>query len=133
MNAAKKLTILDSVYNRLMHGIHIDMICFILIALSQVRICRPFPPLRSDNLDMKDAQCAETKDERKISYHVISRLDAMGVQKGRFWPLEFILFSKVAKFAVKIGKSSLFCIQYFFLCDSQFLRYDRFCIFSFLT
>ena len=37
--------------------------------------------LRSGHLDIKDAQCAKYKDGRKISYHIISRLGAAGVQK----------------------------------------------------
>ena len=37
--------------------------------VSQLRICRPPPPsLKSGHLDIKDAQCAETKDVLKKSY-----------------------------------------------------------------
>ena len=32
------------------------------------------PSLRSSHLDIKDVQCAETKDVLKISYQIISRL-----------------------------------------------------------
>ena len=60
-------------------------------------------PLRSGHLYIKDAQCAETKDELKISYHIISRLGVMGVQKGRFGRLKIQLSSTVAKFAAKFG------------------------------
>ena len=59
-------------------------------ALSQLRICRnpPLPLLRSGHLDIKDAQCAENKDGRKISYQIISCLGATGVQKGHFGRLQ---------------------------------------------
>ena len=40
-----------------------------------LRICRPPPlSLRSGHLDIKDEQCSENKDGRKISHHIISRL-----------------------------------------------------------
>ena len=39
-------------------------------------------PIRNVHLDIKDAQCAETKDVLKISYHIILRFGAMDVQKG---------------------------------------------------
>ena len=55
------------------------------------------------HLDIKDAQCAETKDVLKISYHIMTRLGAMGVQKGRFGRLKIQFFSKVAKFSGQIG------------------------------
>ena len=57
------------------------------------------PPLRSGHLDIKDGQCAETKDVLKISYHIISRLGTVGVQKGRFGRPKIKFSSKVAKFA----------------------------------
>ena len=41
------------------------------------------PLLRTDHLDIKDAKCAKKNDGRKISYHLISRLGAAGVQKER--------------------------------------------------
>ena len=39
------------------------------LVVSQLRICKSIPPplLRSGHLDIKEAQCAETKDGRKIS------------------------------------------------------------------
>ena len=37
------------------------------------------PPLRSGHLEIKDAQCAENNDGRKISYHIIPRLSGDGV------------------------------------------------------
>ena len=45
------------------------------------------PPLhlRSDYLDIKNAQCAENKDGRKTPDHIISRLGAGIVQKRRFF------------------------------------------------
>ena len=52
-------------------------------------------PLRSGHLDTED----ENKCGRKISYHIISRLGAMGIQKGRFECLKIQLSSQVAKFA----------------------------------
>ena len=51
-------------------------------------------PLRNGHLDIKDAQCDENKNGRKVSYHIISRLGAVGVQT---FP------SKLAKFAGKVG------------------------------
>ena len=55
-----------------------------MLAVSQLRICRPPPPVRSGHLNIKYAQCAENKDGRKISYNITSRLGTMGFQKGRF-------------------------------------------------
>ena len=63
----------------------------------QLRICRPPPllyPLRSGHLDIKDAQCAETKDVLKMSYHIISRLGIMGIQKECFRHPKFNFFLK---------------------------------------
>ena len=57
------------------------------------------PPLTSGHLDIKGAQCAQKSDGRKISYHIISRLGAMGIQKERFGRPKIQLFSKIAKFA----------------------------------
>ena len=60
----------------------------------------PLPPsLRSGQLDIKDAHCAKKNYGRTISYHIISRLDAADVQKGRFWHPKIQLSSKGAKFA----------------------------------
>ena len=61
------------------------------------------PPLRSGHLDIKHAQCAETKDVLKISYHTISRVGAVGVRKGCFGHPKIRFSSKDAKFAEKIG------------------------------
>ena len=36
------------------------------------------PPLRSGHLDIKHAQCAETKDVLKKSYHIITRFRVIG-------------------------------------------------------
>ena len=57
-------------------------------------------PLRCGHLDIKDAQCPNKNDGRKFSYHIISRLGATGVQKGRFGRLKVQLSLRVAKFAV---------------------------------
>ena len=58
---------------------------FLVSVVSELRICRPpplfSPPFRSIHLDIKYAQCAENKNGRKISYHIMSHL---GVQEGRF-------------------------------------------------
>ena len=58
-------------------------------------IATPLPfPLRSGDLDIKDAQCAENKDRHKISYHIISRLGVTGVQKWHFGRPKIQLSSK---------------------------------------
>ena len=77
---------------------------------------------RSGHLDKKDAKCAETKDGRKISYHIISRLGAMGVQKGRFGHPKIQFPSKVNKFTGKIGIDLplIFCINDFFCANLNF-------------
>ena len=60
----------------------------------------PHPPLlKSGHLDIKYAQCAENKDVSKISYHIISRVGAVGIQKGRFGHQKIQFSSKVAKFS----------------------------------
>ena len=70
---------------------------FIKLALyTEERIPNRPPLLRSGHLDIKDAQCAEDKDGRKISYHVVSRLGAVGVQKGRFGRPKIQFSSNVA-------------------------------------
>ena len=53
----------------------------------------PLPFFRSDHLNLKDAQCAENIDERKISYRVwgprTSKRCVLGAQKFNFlqkWP-----------------------------------------------
>ena len=77
---------------------------YILGALSQLRIWRPPPPpLKGGHLDIKDTQCAENKNGRTISYHIISRLGAACVQKERFGRPEIQHFSKLAKLAWYIG------------------------------
>ena len=58
---------------------------------------------RSDHLDIRDAQCAETKDVVKISHHIISRSGAMGVQRIRFGRPKIQFSLKVAKLAGQIG------------------------------
>ena len=79
------------------------------------------PPLRSGLLDIKVAQYA--KDGRKIAYHIISRLGAMDVQKGRFGRPKIQFTSIVSKFAVKIGidLSLIFHINDFFV---RFLLFE---------
>ena len=57
------------------------------------------PPLRSGHLNIKDALCAIKNDGRKTLYHIISRLVAVGVQKGRFGRPKIQFCSKVAKLA----------------------------------
>ena len=86
------------------------------MALSQLRICRPHP-LRSGHLDIKDVQCAKISDGREISYHIISRLGARNVHKGRFGLPKIELSSKVAKFAGWIGidPAFIFRINDFFM------------------
>ena len=59
--------------------------------------------LKSGYLDIKDAQCAENKVGRKISYNIISCLGALGVQKRPFGHPKIQFSSKVFKFAGKIG------------------------------
>ena len=53
------------------------------------------PLFRSGHLDIKDVQCAKTKDMLKISYHIILR---SGVQKWLGHP-KIQLSSKVTRFA----------------------------------
>ena len=65
--------------------------------VSKLRICRP--PLRSGYLDVKYAQCARKNDGCKVVYHIISRLGAADIQKGRFGRPKIQLSSKMAKFA----------------------------------
>ena len=52
------------------------------------------PSLRSSHLDIKDVQCAETKDVLKILYHVISCLGAVGVQIVVFGAQKFNFLQK---------------------------------------
>ena len=74
----------------------------------------PPPFLRSGHLDIKDAQCAETKDVLKISHRVFelwaSKRGVMGAQK-----INFSL--KVAKFSGKmeINLTVIFCLNDFFV------------------
>ena len=76
--------------------------------------------LRSGDLHTQDAQCAENDDGRKISYQIISRLGAVGVQKGHFGCPKIQFYSKMAKFAgwTGIDLTLIFCIFDFFLCNS---------------
>ena len=57
-------------------------------ALSQLRIYRP-SPLRSSHLNIRDAQCAENKDGRKIAYHIIFCLGAREMAKTFFFLSNF--------------------------------------------
>ena len=80
-------------------------------------------PLRSGHFDIKDAKCAENKDGRKISYHIISRLGTAGVQKGRFGHPKFQLSSYVTKFAgsIRIDVALIFCTNDFFCTILSFV------------
>ena len=79
-------------------------------------------PLRSGHLDIKDAQCAENKYGRKTSYHILSRLGAIGVQKGRFGHPKIQFSSKAAKFVGEIGNDIMliFCTHDFFCAILSF-------------
>ena len=70
-------------------------------------------------------------DGRKISYHIISRLGAATVQKGRFVRPKIQLSLKVAKFAGYFGfyLDFIFCMNHFFL---RFLVFETWSIFYFL-
>ena len=57
------------------------------------------PPLRSGHLDIRDALCAKKNEGLKISYHIISRLDAAAFQNRRFGRPKIQLSPEVAKFA----------------------------------
>ena len=72
-------------------------------ALSQLRIYRPPspPPLKSGHLDIKDVQCAENKDGRKISCHIISGWDVTGVKKARFGHQTFNFIQKLPNLHVR--------------------------------
>ena len=60
-------------------------------------------PLKSDHLDINDAQCVKKNDGPKISYHIISLLAPCKYgQKGRFGRSKIQLYSKVAKFSGEI-------------------------------
>ena len=52
------------------------------LALSQVRICRPPPPLRNGHIYMKDAHCAETNEK--------SALSQVGIFPHMFLPLLYL-------------------------------------------
>ena len=86
------------------------------------------PPFRSSHLNIKDAQCAENKDGRKISYHIISRLGAVGVQYGRFVVLKIEL-NFIQNWPNLQQILELTCHSFFYV---RFLD-DRICIFSFWT
>ena len=83
----------------------------------------PSPFLRSGHIDIK------VEDVLKISYHIISRFRVMASKnKGRFRHPKIKLSSKVAKLAgkIRIDLIMIFCINSFFLCESQFLKYSQF-------
>ena len=65
----------------------------------------PLPPPHNwpSRHNIKDAQYAKENYGRKISYHIISRLGAAGVQKVRFGHPKIQVFSKVTKYAGSIG------------------------------
>ena len=83
--------------------------------------------LRSGRLDIKDAQCAVTKDLLKMSYHIIS---AFAFQKGRFERPKIQFSSKVAKFLgkIRINLTLISLIEDFFV---QFLVYEMWLILYF--
>ena len=56
----------------------------------------PSPHLRSGHVDIKDAQCAENKDGRKISNHImfISRLAVRALKRGFFGTQKFNFLQK---------------------------------------
>ena len=68
-----------------------------LVPTKDMQILPPPLLLRSGHLDIKYVHCAENKDGRKISYHIISRLGAAGVLT--FGHPKMQLSSKVAKYA----------------------------------
>ena len=57
------------------------------------------PPLRSDHLDLIDAQRAKKNDGHTISCHIISRLGAAAIQKGCFGHPKIQLSYKLTIFA----------------------------------
>ena len=50
------------------------------------------PPLKSDHLEIKEAQRAKTKDGRKISYYIA--FGRNGRTKGAFWAIKNLIFFK---------------------------------------
>ena len=71
------------------------------------------PLLRIGQLDMKDAHCAKKNDERKISYHIISRLGATAVHDGAFWAPKNSTFYKSSQIfivQIRIDLTLIFCI-----------------------
>ena len=86
----------------------------------------PSPPLKSDHLDIKDAQSAENKDEMKKSYHTSSRFWVMGDQKVKKDAQKIKFSSEVVKFAEKIGIN---LTQNFFCAILSFLDMIDFVLF----
>ena len=80
------------------------------------------PPLRSGHLDIKDAQCAKTKEVLKKPYHIISRFRVMSVKKERYDRPKIKFSSIVAKFAGKIGidLTLIFRINVFFCASLSY-------------
>ena len=68
-----------------------EKLCKILV-VSQLRICKPPPPLIGGHLDIKDGPRAENKDGRTISYHIISR------PKEAFWATKNSFLFKIDRF-----------------------------------
>ena len=81
----------------------------------------PPPPLRSGQLDIKDAQCAENKDGRK--FHITTyRIWVPRAFKRGILGAQNLNFFKVAKFAEKIGidLTLISCRNYFFCAILSF-------------
>ena len=90
-------------------------------------------PIRSGHLDIKYVQCAETKDVVKKSYHIISRIRVMGVQKVQKGAQKIKFSSKVAKFAgnIRIDMIMIFYIDSFFCATLSFLdivNFSNYCV-----
>ena len=94
-----------------------------LLVVSQLKISR------SGHLDIKDAQCAETKNVLQKSYHIISCFPDMGAQKRHFRCPKIKFSSKVAKFArkIEIDLTIIFRIN-----DFYFMRILVFAMHSFV-
>jgi len=58
--------------------------------VSQQRICRPLPPLRSGHLYLKDAQCTETKEKSYLRFLVLTSKRSKKMHKKckkiQMWP-----------------------------------------------
>ena len=91
---------------KFLHNLHSISLQFMLLKFGLfLNLGYADPPslYRSSHLDIKDAQCAENKDVLKISYHIISCLGVIGVQKWHFGRPKIHFFSKVGRFTGKLG------------------------------